>query len=76
MEKFPKTSAKMIYDFCHISRDPFLNKVRHKDIRSQKHMDIHKCYSALYIHEARWHPLLTKLKKETRSRLSQQLEIF
>ncbi len=75
-EKRPWTSEKMIYEFCHNSSSYFLKKVRHQDIRKQKIKDINKCYSALYIYGAAWHPLLTKLEKESVERFSPQFNLF
>ena len=72
-KKRPRTSEKMIYEFCHNSKNHFLNKVTYQIIRKQPVEDINKCYSALYRYEAHWHPLLTKLKKEMDNK---QLNLF
>ncbi len=61
---FPKTSAKVIYDFCKSSSDPYLQKVKHKDIRKYPNMLINKCYSAMFVHGKRKHVLLDRLRDD------------
>ncbi len=72
----PAISEKMIYEFCKNSKDHYLNKVRHKDIRKQDVDEVCRCYSALYVHLNKWHPLLNKLRIEVKKRLNLQLKLF